>query len=254
MKIVTQGKTLAFYTKRSLAIHCCVLILGLAVGKLGLESISKNRDLNLKIIESSVRVDVVGMPKMTLRQLRQLPRVDQSAESLKTLETEASKETSSVEFQRSSKGKNFASMLKGLSTRKIEKAPKKKKEKASSQNTRALEELVLAGNKVFSGTALSGNYGEAQGSLETYLGSLPDRVRVHWFLPSYLAQRDLTCRIRIYLDSEGKLLRAIVQESSGNSEYDTIALEAVKKTTFPKPDKGFSKEILKGNILLGFPL
>ena len=243
-------RTLAFYIKQSFIVHGLLFLIVVVAGKVISGTIRGKRDFNLKLVESSVRVDVVGMPKLTLRQLRQLPRVEQSLQNMQKEGLKA--HISETEFQKASDKNSLTDILKGFSTGKVEKAPRENKKRLNNQSE--LKKLVLAGNKMSSGSALSGNYGESSSDFESYLGSLPDKVRPHWILPSYLAGDDLKCRIRIYLDKDGKLSKAQVQESSGHDEYDSIALEAVKKTSFPKPDEKFVREVLEGKILLGFPL
>ena len=59
---------------------------------------------------------------------------------------------------------------------------------------------------------------------------------------------------RIYLNSNGKLEKAEIFESSGNQEYDRRAIQAVMTSTFPKPEKEIAQKVVAGDILLGFPL
>lgn len=245
-------ETLGHYTKRSLVFHITFFLACFLVSKALFYVGDGKRSFNLNLVESSVRVDVVEMPKITLQELKSLPPIAQDAKD--TLPAQGIG-AEGIEFQKPSESGSLATYLKELSQGKVEKAAKKKERKRGrSNNKKALRQLVLAGNKMSSGRALTGKTGEKSSDFEYYLESIPDRVRSHWSLPSYLGDSGLQCRIRIYLNKDGRLLKAEIYESSGNEEYDAIAMDAVKNATFPIPDKNFLNEVLDGNILLGFPL
>jgi TonB family protein len=91
--------------------------------------------------------------------------------------------------------------------------------------------------------------------LNAYIEKLPDLVRPYWKLPSYLMDRNLKCRIRIFLSKNGDILNAIIFETSGDDEYDKRSLTAVKKANpFPPLEDEFVDKGNNGEILLGFPL
>ncbi len=115
---------------------------------------------------------------------------------------------------------------------------------------------MIQGNKISEGVSLTGSGASASnGEFERYVDSLPNFIRPHWRLPSYLLGKELRCRIRVYISEDGRLLRAIIHESSGEEEYDNKAIEAVKSASpFPGLGKEYAKRGVDGEILLGFPL
>lgn len=271
-----QDQSLKSFILKSLGGH--VAIFGLIFG-FGI--IVKSRidtslsDENLTLIEASVRVDVVAMPKMTVRELQALQRdsarPEQVAAPAAKVEAAApvpqvaDNSKAPVLEQPAAKPRPVSDILKeAAQRRKQENAPAAK---TQSQNEGSdglspaaqerLRALVAAGNKLSTGSALTGS-GTGEGEVtpfHLYISQLPDLVRVHWRLPSYLSDQGLRCRIRIYLSARGDLVRAEIHESSGNDEYDRRALEAVRASTpFPPMDEQIAARGIRGEVLLGFPL
>ena len=238
-------KSLAFYTKRSLIFHVLVILSFFVIGKVFSWKINEKQDFNLKLVEASIRVDLVEMPKLSLQELKKLPAVvEQNGKDF--ISTEDSSNTSS----------NLAQLLKGLSKRDIEKVPRQKKLRQRNKlaNNKEIRKLVLAGNQLSKGTARIGRGLQENEAFAAYLESLGNQVKKNWFLPHHLASENYQCRIRIYLNEKGKLLRANIVESSGNDEYDQLALEAVNRSVYFAPDKEFAENVRNGHIILGLPL
>ena len=115
--------------------------------------------------------------------------------------------------------------------------------------------LILAGNKLSAGASFTGDVSnESLSELQQYMELLPQFVRPHWVLPGFLKDQVLRCRIQIFIGKGGKLLRAIVVESSGDAQYDDYALQAVHKAQFPGPSESLLKSLVRGVAVLGFPL
>ena len=252
MRLLTQRESLFYYTKWSLAFHCAFLLLFSLSSKIMFHIVDGQKAFNLKLVEGSVRVDVVDMPKITLQELKKLPSVSQR---IKDTVPAQGVGDGGIELEQPTGEGSLAIFLKKLSRGKMESTPKQKTKRKNWQKDRkALRQLVLAGNKISAGRALTGKAGKESSVFEAYLEGIPELVRTHWSLPSYLGNSELKCRIRIYLNKEGKLLKSEIYESSGNEEYDAIALDAVKRTSFPVPDESFRRDVAQGNIVLGFPL
>ncbi|MBT7767329.1 MAG: TonB C-terminal domain-containing protein, partial [Bdellovibrionales bacterium] len=126
----------------------------------------------------------------------------------------------------------------------------------SASEQREMKKLLVAGNRLSKGRALVGSATDQTiGEFASYLGDLPDHVRPFWKLPSYLMDQDLTCRIRIYLSSNGELIKSEIFQSSGNSEFDQKAMRAVSRSNpFPILSSHLGPRALRGDIVLGFPL
>ncbi len=255
---------LGFYSAQSFVLHGLLLGLCLLLAKIVWDSSAELRNANIQLVESSVRVEVVAMPEFTVQELKIFEEVEEvsaapAPEVAKKEEPPAKPDQ--PEFIEEKKKTDFAAMLKNLSQKKVvEKAGKDKtkeqpKKEASAFDQKRLQKLVAAGNKLSAGTALIGAQGQAaQGEFAQYLGSMPDAVRPHWRLPSYLANQGLKARVRVFLKSDGTLIKAEIYESSGVAEYDQRAMDAVRRARFGVLPEGQAARAVAGEIVLGFPL
>jgi colicin import membrane protein len=227
----------------------------------------KNNDI--EIIKSAVRVDVIGMPKFTVQELKALEKNETLAEPevVKGQEVEASPKEVEVpdiinkddlvleEVGKEKKRGSFMNIVSDYSAKKVDTKvrAKGKNEGLADKN---LESLVIEGNRLSQGSALVGGFSD-EGSSEfaAYVQSLPEAIRQFWKLPSYLMDKDLRCRIKIYLSSTGQLVKLEIFESSGQAEFDARAERAVRDATpFPRPADALGKRISSSGIILGFPL
>ena len=248
-----------FFTK-SFLLHLSLTVAAILFSLMINYTIEKNRRASIKIVESSVKVDMVAMPEMTLKELKTmgLPIIGTKINDVKTvIKNTVIKDT---DFLKAKKKKNFLSMMKNMAKKKV-KGPKKRNIKNTKQGsldgiTRGdLKKLILQGNKISKGTSIVGNGVGASDAFSLYLGRLPTIIKPHWILPSYLIEQNLKCRIRIFLGANGQLIRTKIFETSGNAEYDKKALLAVKKASpFPELAEKFQQRGLNGDIVLGFPL
>lgn len=255
----------------SLAIHGLIVIFFSILFYTFKEQLEVIKAKNLKLIESSVRVDVVSMPELTMKELKQIEmgqtlneaEVQKAEPELKQPEQIESTpaKPDEIVIEKKAPKKQLFDVLKQISDQSVKEqvaknkvAPKKGLDK---QQLASLKQLAMAGNKLSKGQAvvIDGNAGENQGEVDSYLAQVPAWVRPNWQLPSYLINKDLKCRIRIFVDGNGRIINALVYESSGDPDYDERALEAVNKSgPFPAPSKALRSMLLNGELLLGFPL
>ncbi|OUR96370.1 hypothetical protein A9Q84_08430 [Halobacteriovorax marinus] len=262
---ISENKTFKYYFSWSMFFHISLVLLFLLIGKLFHDKINSTRDFNMKLIEASVKVDLVAMPKFTLKELKALPPVARG-EDIEVVKKEIVPDKISkddVVFEKKVKKVNFLDMMKSLSKKKVKKSKVKKVKKKRGQrnglniDSRTLDKLVAEGNKVSKGLALSGTGSSNTDMTEfnLYMSSLPVHIKTHWNIPRYLKVQNLKCRIRIYLKSNGALLKAEVFETSGVTEFDEKAMRAVKAAApFPTVPNQNTSNALKGEIVLGFPL
>ena len=263
-----------FYLRRSFYIHLGLLSLTLISGKVILEQRKILQQKNIELIEASVRVDMVAMPKYTLNELKnissgveEVQKENAAAEKVKEevkpveekeeLKPDVKSNELAFEEANKKKRKDFLGKLKEIGNKKIKSDGNQKAEKGlGGEKVSALKDLVLAGNKLNTGTAIfgSGNTAEMT-AFQVYVAKLPDRVRPHWRLPTFLMNKNLKCRVRVWLDLEGNVTHAEVYQGSGDNEYDQRAMEAVRSASpFPKISDEFGKRAKNGDIVLGFPL
>lgn len=245
----------------SLGAHLLFCLLAFAGGEV-ITRVFKSGDV--EIIRSSVRVDVVGMPKFTVQELKKMqaqPIVEQEPEAAKGKKEETVTETEDVikkdDLVIKEEGKkkaSFLNMLNDYSSKKVTAKAEKKGTKGGT-GSKNLDSLIIEGNRLSKGSALVGDYTDEQNSeFSAYVQNIPGMIRPFWKLPSYLLEKNLRCRIKIYLSPEGKLLKLELQESSGDSEFDARAEKAVRDTTFGKPSAEVGKRLADSGIILGFPI
>jgi len=262
--------SISFVTFVSFLLHLMAFLFFYFYGSLNLFS-SMTTAKKYTVIQSAVRVDVVEMPKMTLKELKvvELNKGGAVAEEIAP-EPVAKKVAqppvaeSDVKFLKKKKKKNFLSMLKEIGKKKVDtkRKNKGKKKRAKGNGLGAVAEselnkMIFAGNKLSKGSAIVGTLGESEtGDFADFSLQLPDIVRPHWNLPAYLKNNEeLQCRIQIFLSKNGEVIKASIIESSGNNDYDAKALEAIKRASpFPYVPSSIIKRVLAGEIVLGFPL
>lgn len=244
------------YLLKAVAIHLMLLVFAVIVNTFFNLNLFNNhkKATNIEIIQSAVRVDVVGLPKMTLQELKKMNLQVKEPEPEPEIKKTQNNETSKVEFKKQAKKLDLSKLLKGISSKQIKKV--KVKSKKNVIDTSALKKLVLEGNQVSKGSSATGqSIDESQKEFVSYIQSLPDKIRVNWKLPSYMIEKELQCRVRIYIATNGNILNMKVLESSGDPEYDKKALEAIKKSSpLPKPTKSILTKVANGEVILGFPL
>lgn len=258
---------------KSFLLHFLFVFLIFALSKLGFTFRYDLMSSNIQLVESSVRVDIVAMPRQTLQELKaltqtapepQAPPAPAKAETPPRVEAPPSdrdflkeSETAPPEPEVVEQDSAFMEMLRQRSAQDLPKNPSAERRQVDQQAQQRLQELVARGNQISEGVALVGGRGsEITSEFVAYLQTLPDHVRPHWRLPSYLANEGLQCRVRIYINDQGRLTRSEIYQSSGNDEYDRRALEAVRSASpFPSTQgKEFAGRASRGDIVLGFPL
>lgn len=203
---------------------------------------------------------MVDLPKYTLRELRKVgPPINTQVDAIKNQPVDTT-----TQFLEKGKIPSFRDVLKNLKKKKVAKKKRKrnlKKEKSlwSKISVNELSDVILAGNKITEGNSGSGSEGQFNEKVNEeftrYLGRIPDDIRPFWKIPTYLAEQELQCRIRVFISGTGEVLKTIVYESSGNEEYDQRAVDAIKKASpFSRPTEFLRNKLANGDIILGFPL
>jgi colicin import membrane protein len=219
---------------------------------------------DVEIIRSSVRVDVVGMPKFTIKELKEMqanPQILTQTNSGKEIKEESRKEEQDiikkddlVLIEKSKKKASFLNLLSSYSDKPVgDKNNKKRMEKG--RGTTNMDSLIIEGNKISMGSSLVGEHSDqVDSAFSSYVQALPGMIRPFWKLPSYLLDRPLRCRIKIYLSTDGKVLKILIHESSGVPEFDARAEQSIRTATFPRPQPEVASRLVQSGIILGFPL
>lgn len=251
----------------SLGMHILLVALALLGGQL-MNKIFGSGDV--EIIRSAIRVDVVGMPKFTVQELKDLEQkaadLPKEPEIAKGEKVEAKPEVEDVikkddlviqevDKDKPKKKSSFLNVLSEYSNKKV--APKEqKKGKTAGTADKNLQALVLEGNRLSQGTALTGDFADGPTSeFAGYVQTLPGAIRPYWKLPSYLMDQDLKARIKIFISTSGQLLKLEMVESSGQAEYDARAEKAIRDAApFSVPPEAVGARLTSSGIILGFPL
>lgn len=273
--IVSKLRPFSFYTKKSFGVHLLLVGIMVALSYWKWSAGEEQKKLNIQLVNSSVRVDVVEMPKLTLQELKALQKAGVTAGSVEKSEPEPVKEKPVdttppekndfiKENKEVKKKPSFADLMKKYSKTKVKEKVVKKKTPTKTQDDSGLDQKTLSklkglinrGNKVSEGNALVGSGSNLHlTELQEYATTVSNKVRGFWKLPSYLVERELQCRIKVFIDERGRLVRSEIFESSGEGEFDSRALKAVKEASpFPIPEQKITGRVLRGDILLGFPL
>lgn len=222
---------------------------------------------NVEIIRSSVRVDVVGMPKFTVKELKAMqaePVAKPEPEPQGAKVEEKPKDNAEdvinkgdlvIQEKGEAKPKSsFMNLVSDYSSKKVKATERKKGVKTSTNKN--LDSLIIEGNRLSKGGALVGDYSDAdQTELSTYVQALPELVRAHFKLPQYLMDKGLKCRIAVYLSATGAVIKKDLIESSGNADYDARAMTAIDNASpFPKPSASVAPRLSTSGIILRFPL
>src|SRR5690606_32304947 len=138
--------------------------------------------------------DDVGMPKFTVKELKKMqaqpiaapePEVAKgSKEESKPEEDDVIKEEDLVIQEASKKKKaSFLNIINDYSSKKVT-AKVKKKGQATGAGNKNLDSLILEGNRLSKGSALVGEYSDAENSeFSSYVQGLPGAIQPHWKLP-----------------------------------------------------------------------
>ena len=257
-------KPFSYYTKKSGFIHLGFILVCIILSYINWSQGESQRKINVKLVQSSVRVDVVAMPEKTFQELKALQSTGGGEAKLpeaKAEPVEVTPDKGNEFLKKGEKKKSLSDLLKHYSDRKVVDKPQKAKQRAKDKGfdkkaLAKLDGLIKKGNKVKEGSALvgSGN-AETLTALQGYAANLPSLIKPSWKLPSYLLEKGLQCRIQVFLNGRGELIRASIYEKSEDPEYDSRALKAVKAAApFPPPPSEIVARVLRGDILLGFPL
>ncbi len=248
-------------------IHIALVVCILVIGQASIfQSKLSEQEVEHKLIQSAVRVDVVGMPDLTLQELKKieesLSRVEDEKpkEEVQPVPTQEAKEEQE-RFLVKKRKNDLKSILERYQQKKLPLKNARTKRKRENVNldfdAQDIKKLKLLGNKVQEGTRLHGEAtsAEVERELALYSDKLREKIKPFWKLPSFLKEQKLRALIQVHISQNGDLLKSKIFESSGNDDYDQIALNAVKEAApFMQPPDVVWLKVAGGELLLGFPL
>ncbi len=126
-----------------------------------------------------------------------------------------------------------------------------KKKKTTGVENGTGKNVQVKGNVLSAGSALTGLN---QLQHDNYVSDLDRHIKNNWELPQWLANKDYKTQILLKIDADGKIVSRQVVKSSGNPNYDEVAIETIDRSApFPPPPEKFVRIVEVRGILIGFP-
>ena len=112
----------------------------------------------------------------------------------------------------------------------------------------------VAGGTSMSSTGTGGSGGSADNvQANPYFHTVKQYVRNYWKIPNWMKPDGLNVLVVVKIADDGSISEASVSQSSGNTDFDALALNAVKNAApFPTPPVSV-RETLQSGIILSFP-
>ncbi len=215
------------------------------------------------IVESAVRVDLVGLPEKmqqlpppvteVTKETKSPPPAEKSKPEEKTPpppETKVAKtppEEKAINLNKTKdKQKQAMDKLKALSA-----VEKLKNEMAQQDQAKNAPPKPVRGNVLSAGTSLAGlNKLE----YDQYFGHLDIHIKNYWSLPEFMQNKDYKTQVKITFDENGFVTSKTITRSSGNIEYDNFVLDTVQRASpLPPPPEKFRDIVKYKGVILGFP-
>ncbi len=98
-------------------------------------------------------------------------------------------------------------------------------------------QTVYKGNRISPGSSLQGL---EKIDYDRYIDELRNHAKQYWSIPGWLIDSELTTQVRVFLDEDGFVIRQIMIESSGDSNFDqSVEVSISKASPFPRPVEKF---------------
>ena len=211
--------------------------------------------------QASIRVDLVGLPDKQMPEHALAP----ASPPPKSESQSAPASPTPVALSPTQKTKPIA--IKDEAAKKPNEAiDLKTKQKLALDQLKALQELKqdaqkakdagkpappIKGNAIATGTSLRGIN---KMDYDTYIGDVDAHIKAQWALPEWLSNANLRARVRVKIDEKGYVTEKRLVLSSGNQQYDALAVDAVTRASpFPPPPEKFINIVGIDGIIFQFP-
>jgi outer membrane biosynthesis protein TonB len=216
----------------------------------------------------TLRVDVVGLPDILKKDLKNVPSTKEVSEILKKAEQEA-RRIKPKPLPPMPKPKEIAQpdemAMKPIPTGKLSKKAEKEREKrlkAALARMKAMAKIsneerksapLIKGNKISKGDSLAGDAKESDQS--NYYDSVLQRLQENWALPVWLSRQNLSAQVQVFIDARGRLHGFRFVKGSGNPQFDDAVKRTLQESSpFSSPPSALSGSVLVNGIIFGFPL
>lgn len=192
------------------------------------------------MLESAIRVDIVGLPEKSAKLPDPIeePKADAPAEKAEPAATkelppivkEVPKKTEPVVLKPTKPDPKQQKKSQDAALKRLDAMARLDRQAKAEATTKALADAKTAsaavrGNQISKGGALSGL---TRLDHAKYLDGLEARIKQQWRPPKFLANAKLRVRVILLIDPNGAVLKKSIVQSSGNSVFDESALAAVE--------------------------
>ena len=218
------------------------------------------------VLGSALKVDMVGLPELRRKRPPQKapvekkvklpkaeakvePKTETKKEAKKEVKKEAKKESENVKSKQD-RALRQLKIKKALAQIKKDQQQSKQVESEQAEAKKA-SDAPVKGNIISDGGSLSGldrlEYDEYYEKLESHMKS-------YWELPQWLAGGGLHAQVSVKIGFDGYVIEKVVHQSSGNSVFDSKALESVQKAMpLPSPPPRLRNLLVRQGLIFSFP-
>lgn len=203
--------------------------------------------------KSAIRVDIVDLPdKIVNKANTQKKTPAKKIEPIKQIKPKDKPKPKPKPKKKSMTNKVSLKKSQNTAIERLKALEKLKQEKDTEDTQQAALNKIkeFKGNNLSKGSSLSGVVADQQNA---YIGLLDNHIKQYWDLPRWLAEENLSCKVQIKIDTNGNLVFRRILESSGNTDFDDIALKTVDNASpFPMPPAGLSGTLETNGVTIEF--
>ncbi len=260
--MIKQQKTNSYFNhglRFSLLLHLTFVLWMIAFWAVDSLRGPTDAEKRLLLNKQSIRVDVVDLPSLKMQDLH---KVDLSKEA----DSEAShnSKTSSEEAAVPSASKTMKLPEEGKSSKKnrLKELQKTFRAEAKRQELLAKYKKQVSANSADKRPLLAGNIvskggsvlGEVAGEEDEFKAKVQAHVIKFWQSPPTTIGQSYRANVAVNISPTGRVLSKKLVKSSGKSDFDTSAMEAIEAADpFPAPPENLKRIILQEGILCRFP-
>ena len=234
-----------FYTYRrwlilSASVHVLVLLFVLFINK---ARFLRPVLLGSGVGGSSINVDVVGLPNVLKKDIDSMNELEAQQEEASTPD----KDKMALDNNEKSL-KDKKNLIQRL------------RQSIQSRDNYLKKIDVIKGMKASKSAGKGSGEGPGTGagngdgpSVNPYFTTIKDLVRTYWQVPTWLKSEGLNTEITIRIGINGELTDIQVTKTSGNTDFDKLAYQAVKNSSPFTPPPPSVKDLVDNGVVLSFP-
>ena len=202
------------------------------------------------VLESAIRVDIVGLPEKSASlpppieepkanaPTKEAEVTPPASKELPPIVKEVPKKTEPVVLKPTKPDPKQQKKNQDAALKRLDAMARLDRQAKAEATTKALADAKSAaaavrGNQISRGASLTGL---TRLDHAKYLDGLEARIKLQWRPPKFLATANLRVRVVLLIDPNGVILKKSIVQSSGNSVFDESALAAVENATpLPAP-------------------